>query len=159
MGFLQAKAASTWRRCWLIFFKLGIVPFWDKENRAETQVLPVLQAVYFLKTLVVTRNCRLTWLYGQKIPPQNISHPHVIFSGICRAIPQTLVAQKPLDYAVQEKKKKTPETVGLYFWQATCKSGFLKQQQWRQRWWWRRPSRDAGCCFGAQQLPVCLKHL
>lgn len=50
-----------------------------------------------------------------KFPPQNISHPHVIFSGICRAIPQTLVAQKPLDYAVQGKKKQQPGNSGSLF--------------------------------------------
>lgn len=51
----------------------------------------------------MTRNNSLTWQYGQK---------NVIFSRICRAIPQKFVAQKPLDYfAVQGKK----ETVGLLF--------------------------------------------
>ncbi len=73
------------------------------------------KSVYcFLKTLGVTRNYSLTWQYG---------HKNVTFSRICRAIPQTFVAQKPLDYfAVQGKK----ETVGLLFLAGNVEVWLLK---------------------------------
>lgn len=48
-GFCRLRQRQLGGDVGLFFFKLGIGPFWDKENRAETQVLPVLQAVYFFK--------------------------------------------------------------------------------------------------------------
>lgn len=49
---------------------------------------------------------------------ENISHPRVIFSRIGTAIPQTRVAQKPLDamlYKGEGKKSKETETVRSLF--------------------------------------------
>lgn len=73
------------------------------------------QADLCFAQLVRMRNCCLTLLYGQKIPPEITSRPHVIFSGICRAIPQTLVAQKLLRLYCSRKKKKLNGNSGSSF--------------------------------------------